>query len=138
MFEREPITKLVKKKNLAAYKHENFWFCVDTLRDKNVLENIYKKNKKFGKFIIMNVLITGGSGYLGSIFAEKLHSDFSIICGSQKKILSKKKIKKIKYKKLNYKSFNSLKKNFKGIDVVIHLVGMNKSESKKRIKKFNF
>ena len=90
MFEREPITKLVKK-NLAAYKHENFWFCVDTLRDKNVLENIYKKNKKFGKFIIMNVLITGGSGYLGSIFAEKLHSDFSIICGSQKKILSKKK-----------------------------------------------
>ena len=46
MLEREPITKLVKKKNLAAYKHENFWFCVDTLRDKNVLENIYKKNKK--------------------------------------------------------------------------------------------
>ena len=46
MFEREPITKFVKKKNLAAYKHENFWFCVDTLRDKNVLENIYKKNKK--------------------------------------------------------------------------------------------
>ena len=80
----------------------------------------------------MNVLITGGSGYLGSIFAEKLYSDFSIICGSQKKILSKKKIKKIKYKKLNYKSFNSLKKNFKGIDVVIHLVGMNKSESKKK------
>ena len=77
----------------------------------------------------MNVLITGGSGYLGSIFAEKLHSDFSIICGSQKKILSKK-IKKIKYKKLNYKSFNSLK-NLKD-DVVIHLVGMNKSESKKK------
>ena len=46
MFEREPITKLVKKKNLIAYKHNKFWFCVDTLRDKIVLENIYKKNKK--------------------------------------------------------------------------------------------
>ena len=31
MFEREPITKLVHKKNLTAYKHESFWFCVDTL-----------------------------------------------------------------------------------------------------------
>ncbi len=47
MFEREPITKLVRKKNLTAYRHESFWFCVDTLRDKIVLERIYKKNKKF-------------------------------------------------------------------------------------------
>ena len=46
MFEREPITKIVKKNNLIAYKHNKFWFCVDTLRDKIVLENIYKKNKK--------------------------------------------------------------------------------------------
>ena len=46
MLEREPITKLVKNKNLIAYKHNKFWFCMDTLRDKIVLENIYKKNKK--------------------------------------------------------------------------------------------
>tara|TARA_B110000858_G_C17598998_1_gene379195 strand:- start:35 stop:751 length:717 start_codon:yes stop_codon:yes gene_type:complete len=46
MFEREPITKLVRKKKLAAFKHNSFWFCMDTLRDKIVLEKIYKKNKK--------------------------------------------------------------------------------------------
>lgn len=49
MFEREPITKLVRKRNLIAYRHESFWFCVDTLRDKIVLEKIYKKKKFFGK-----------------------------------------------------------------------------------------
>jgi glucose-1-phosphate cytidylyltransferase len=46
MLEREPITKLVKTKNLIAYKHNSFWYCMDTLRDKIVLENIYKNNKK--------------------------------------------------------------------------------------------
>jgi len=45
MLEREPLTKLVKAKKLIAYKHKNFWYCMDNLRDKVVLENIYKKNK---------------------------------------------------------------------------------------------
>ena len=34
MLERSPLTKAVKTKNLAAYKHTGFWFCMDTLRDK--------------------------------------------------------------------------------------------------------
>lgn len=46
MIEREPITKLVNSKNLIAFKHKKFWYCMDNLRDKIVLENIYKKNKK--------------------------------------------------------------------------------------------
>ena len=46
MIEREPIKKLVKAKKLIAYKHKDFWYCMDNLRDKIVLENIYKKNKK--------------------------------------------------------------------------------------------
>jgi glucose-1-phosphate cytidylyltransferase len=40
MLEREFIQKLIKKKNLAAYKHESFWMCMDTSRDKQVLEKI--------------------------------------------------------------------------------------------------
>ena len=43
MFEREPIQKLVKHKNFMAYKHEGFWMCVDTSRDKVVLEKVLKK-----------------------------------------------------------------------------------------------
>ena len=46
MIEREPIAKIVKAKKLIAYKHKYFWYCVDNLRDKIVLENLYKKDKK--------------------------------------------------------------------------------------------
>ena len=46
MIEREPIKKLVNAKKLIAYKHKDFWYCMDNLRDKIILENIYKKNKK--------------------------------------------------------------------------------------------
>jgi glucose-1-phosphate cytidylyltransferase len=45
MLERSPLTKAVKTKNLAAYKHEDFWFCMDTLRDKKVLDAMIKTKK---------------------------------------------------------------------------------------------
>lgn len=45
MLEKSPITKAVKTKNLVAYKHYGFWFCMDTLRDKKVLEKMVKNNK---------------------------------------------------------------------------------------------
>ena len=40
MLEREFIQKLIKNNNLIAYKHESFWMCMDTSRDKQVLEKI--------------------------------------------------------------------------------------------------
>ena len=45
MLEREPIKKIVKKKQLAAFLHEGFWYCMDNLRDKQVLEKLYKSKK---------------------------------------------------------------------------------------------
>ena len=45
MLERSPLTKAVKTKNLAAYKHNDFWFCMDTLRDKKVLDTMVKTKK---------------------------------------------------------------------------------------------
>ena len=42
MLERSPMLKAVKTKNLAAFKHTGFWFCMDTLRDKKVLDSIIK------------------------------------------------------------------------------------------------
>tara|TARA_Y100001970_G_C14211565_1_gene847250 strand:- start:1743 stop:2489 length:747 start_codon:yes stop_codon:yes gene_type:complete len=41
-FEREPLEKLSKENNLSAYKHNGFWQCMDTKRDKDYLENFYK------------------------------------------------------------------------------------------------
>jgi len=40
IFEREPLTKLSKESNLMAFKHEGFWQCMDTLRDKNLLNKM--------------------------------------------------------------------------------------------------
>jgi glucose-1-phosphate cytidylyltransferase len=42
MLEREPVQRLLKKKNFMAYKHHGFWMCMDTSRDKIVLEKILK------------------------------------------------------------------------------------------------
>jgi glucose-1-phosphate cytidylyltransferase len=42
-WERNPMEKLVIEKNMAAYKHFGFWQCMDTLRDKYYLEEIWRK-----------------------------------------------------------------------------------------------
>lgn len=44
IWEREPLEELAKNKQLSAYKHTGFWQPVDTLWDKNYLENIWKNN----------------------------------------------------------------------------------------------
>ena len=41
--EREPLSKLGKKKKLYAFKHNSFWQCMDTIRDKEILEKSLKK-----------------------------------------------------------------------------------------------
>ena len=41
--EREPFEYLTKKNQLAGYKHKGFWQCMDTLRDKEILEKKIKK-----------------------------------------------------------------------------------------------
>ena len=45
VFERGPLERLSKENNLLAYKHEGFWMPMDTLRDKNVLEEIWASGK---------------------------------------------------------------------------------------------
>ena len=45
MLEREPIKKLVKNNQLCAFKHFGFWQCMDTLRDKELLNKIWKSKK---------------------------------------------------------------------------------------------
>ena len=45
IFEREPLTKLYKKKKLIGYKHKGFWQCMDTIRDKIYIRNLIKKRK---------------------------------------------------------------------------------------------
>ena len=44
MLEREPLEKLSKLGELMAYKHDNFWQCMDTIREKEILEGLLNSN----------------------------------------------------------------------------------------------
>jgi len=41
IFEREPLERLAADGQLAAYKHDGFWQCMDTLRDVRLLESLW-------------------------------------------------------------------------------------------------
>ena len=45
VFEKEPLEKLAKKGELYTYKHYGFWQCMDTLRDKNYLNDLWDADK---------------------------------------------------------------------------------------------
>ena len=45
MFEREPLEALAENNQLMCFKHNGFWQCMDTLRDKVKLETLWIENK---------------------------------------------------------------------------------------------
>lgn len=45
IWEREPMERLAKLRQIEAYKHNSFWRPMDTLRDKNYLEELWSSNK---------------------------------------------------------------------------------------------
>jgi len=45
MWEREPLKRLVKEGKLTAFHHKGFWYPMDTLRDKNRLEELWSSGK---------------------------------------------------------------------------------------------
>lgn len=45
MFEREPLEALAENNQLMCFKHNGFWQCMDTLRDKVKLETLWAENK---------------------------------------------------------------------------------------------
>lgn len=45
IWEREPMERLARESNLAAYLHKGFWHAMDTLRDKNYLEELWTSGR---------------------------------------------------------------------------------------------
>ena len=45
IWEKEPLEILSKENQLVAFKHDNFWYPMDTMRDKDYLENLWEKNE---------------------------------------------------------------------------------------------
>ena len=44
MFEREPLEGLAKDGQLMAYRHHGFWQCMDTLRDRVLLDGLWDRD----------------------------------------------------------------------------------------------
>ena len=42
MWEQEPLAKFTEMGELAAYKHTGFWKCMDSMKDKSVLEELWE------------------------------------------------------------------------------------------------
>ncbi|MBP2656374.1 MAG: Glucose-phosphate cytidylyltransferase [Firmicutes bacterium] len=45
ILERKPFERLTELGMLAAYKHHGFWQCMDTLRDRNLLEGLWSSGQ---------------------------------------------------------------------------------------------
>ena len=44
MLEREPLMKAASMGELMAYQHDGFWQCMDTKRERDLLENLWANN----------------------------------------------------------------------------------------------
>lgn len=45
VFEKDVLEKLSKKNKLVAFKHYGFWQCLDTMRDKILLDKLYESSR---------------------------------------------------------------------------------------------
>ncbi|MCX7631686.1 MAG: sugar phosphate nucleotidyltransferase, partial [Geminicoccaceae bacterium] len=45
VWEREPLERLAADGQLMAYKHESFWQCMDTLREKYILQQLWDSGR---------------------------------------------------------------------------------------------
>lgn len=50
MWERDPMLNLAKDRQIAAFRHNGFWKCMDTLRDKEELEHLWETNPQWKKW----------------------------------------------------------------------------------------
>ena len=56
----EPFNRLIKERQLVAYKYEGFWRAMDTLRDRQVLEEMVEQGEipwRPGKIIVLSVSV---------------------------------------------------------------------------------
>lgn len=50
MWERYPMDKLAEDTQIAAYRHNSFWKCMDTIRDKEELEELWETKPLWKKW----------------------------------------------------------------------------------------
>ena len=45
VWERDPVERLTRDGELMGYRHYGFWSCMDTLKEKNTLEELWQSSK---------------------------------------------------------------------------------------------
>ena len=45
VFETKPLEKLVNEGQLMSYRHTGYWQCMDSMREKQILENLWEQRK---------------------------------------------------------------------------------------------
>lgn len=50
VLEREPLEEVAARGELVAYRHEGFWQCMDTMRDRKYLQELWSENRAPWKF----------------------------------------------------------------------------------------
>lgn len=45
VFEKIPVETIAKQHQLMSFKHDSFWQCMDTMREKDLLENLWNSGK---------------------------------------------------------------------------------------------
>ena len=96
ILEKLPLENAQKRGQLCAFKHYGFWKCMDTKRDKDVLETFYKKKFNLNK---ENLIIIGGTGFIGFNLIKKFikKRKFNIISLSSSKPSKLRKLKGVRY-----------------------------------------
>ena len=82
ILEREPIERLAKDGELCVYQHDGFWQCMDTPKDREMLDAMLELNRLARQWrravlsleggLSMRVLITGNKGYIGPAMTSVL------------------------------------------------------------------
>lgn len=45
VFEKDPLERLAADRQLNAYRHSGFWQCMDTVRERELLERLWASGK---------------------------------------------------------------------------------------------
>jgi glucose-1-phosphate cytidylyltransferase len=45
VWEKDPVENLVREGQMMAYRHRGFWSCMDTLKEKNMLDELWKTDR---------------------------------------------------------------------------------------------
>jgi glucose-1-phosphate cytidylyltransferase len=86
LWEKEPLERLAKAGQLMAYRHTSFWQCMDTLREKRLLEDLWQSGKApwkvWQQFEQTSEQISGHLKDLSHL--PKLETNASITYGAQR------------------------------------------------------